>query len=67
MAANQDGGVQLNRTRKCTCCGGQRQYVVIHPVNKDEKATAWAVCDTCDLTAQSVLPRSDKPSPGTPA
>lgn len=49
---------QLNRTRKCNCCGGQRKYVVVHPVTKDAKATAWAVCDTCDLSGQSSLPRS---------
>lgn len=51
-------GQQLNRTRKCTCCGGQRQYVVVHPANKEEKATAWAVCESCDLTPQSSLPKA---------
>lgn len=48
----------LNRTRKCTCCGGQRQYVVVHPASKDEKASAWAVCESCDLTPQSSLPKT---------
>lgn len=47
---------QLNRTRKCNCCGGKRQYVVVHPTDKDGKASAWAVCEACDLTAQSSLP-----------
>lgn len=53
--------LSLNRTRKCTCCGGRRHYVVVHPVSKDEKAGAWAVCQACDLTPQSTL----KPNPAS--